>query len=273
MGLAVPNAAGGAISVALATAAVVLLPEPGLRPAAARTLRRLTPGARRMVFAGAGLAGAGLLVGMQWWLAMGTAAAGAVAARRLPVRSPSPDTAELRRVALLLDLLATCMAAGMPVAQAISAVLDADAEARQDGSAAQGAAHREGGRAPTPSNMAFQQSVSGRAGVRPVLAEVAALLALGADPDSAWQVAAREPLLQPLAGAAVRSAVGGVRMGAAVRQHAADLRARCLTMSERSAARAGVAMTAPLALCFLPAFVCLGLAPVVIGLISSLHIW
>lgn len=272
-GIAVPNPAVGAIALILATAAVVLLPGPGLGPASARRFRRLTPGARRMAFVAAGLAGAGLLAGMPWWLAIGTGAVGGVAVRWLPVRSPPPDAAEFRRVALLLDLLATCMEAGMPVAQAIAAVLDAGAGAWQDSSAALGSAHRGRDGTPTTRDMGIRQSDSGRAGVRPALAEVAALLALGADPDSAWQVAAQEPLLQPLAAAAVRSAVGGVRMAAAVRQLAADLRDRCRTLSERSSARAGVAMTAPLALCFLPAFVCLGLAPVVVGLISGLHIW
>ena len=32
-------------------------------------------------------------------------------------------------------------------------------------------------------------------------------------------------------------------------------------------------MTAPLGLCFLPAFLCLGLAPVVVGLLASLHLF
>jgi hypothetical protein len=32
-------------------------------------------------------------------------------------------------------------------------------------------------------------------------------------------------------------------------------------------------MTAPLGLCFLPAFLCLGLAPVVVGLLSTLHLF
>ena len=36
---------------------------------------------------------------------------------------------------------------------------------------------------------------------------------------------------------------------------------------------AGVLMTAPLGVCFLPAFLCLGLAPVVLGLLGQLDIF
>ena len=42
--------------------------------------------------------------------------------------------------------------------------------------------------------------------------------------------------------------------------------------SARAAGRAGVLMTAPLGVCFLPAFLCLGLAPVVLGLLGHLTI-
>jgi hypothetical protein len=271
-GIAAPESVGGALALALAAAGLVLFPDPGRRPVVARVRRRIQPRTRRMAFGGAGLAGAGLLMGLPWWLAIGAGAAGMFSVRRLPVRSPPPDAAELRRAALLLDLLAICMEAGMPVSQAISAVLQAGGGAASDEPAGGAAGYSGGARAVT-ATVADAPGVSARPGVRDVLAEVAALLALGADPQSAWRAAARHPLLEPLAGAAVRSALGGVRMAGAVRQLSAELRARCRTLSERSAARAGVAMTAPLALCFLPAFVCLGLAPVVIGLISSLHIW
>jgi hypothetical protein len=32
-------------------------------------------------------------------------------------------------------------------------------------------------------------------------------------------------------------------------------------------------MTAPLTVCFLPAFLCLGLAPTIIGMVTSIHLW
>ena len=43
-------------------------------------------------------------------------------------------------------------------------------------------------------------------------------------------------------------------------------------MAEATAQRAGVLITVPLGLCFLPAFFCLGIAPVVAGLASQLSL-
>jgi pilus assembly protein TadC len=278
-GIAAPGSA--ALALALAAAGLVLAPAPARRVAAVHRGRRIPSGTRRMSFAGAGLTAAGLLLGLPWWLSLLAGAAGAVAVRRVPVRSPPPDQAELRRVALLLDLLATCLESGMPVGAAISAVLDTERptdvafsaipEMDEFAPALDIAVHQE--RPAVAPRWDGREPGRSRPAVQDVLAEVAALLALGADPPSAWRAASRHPLVEPLAGAAVRTAVGGVRMAGAVRQLAADHRSRCRALSERSAARAGVAMTAPLALCFLPAFVCLGLAPVVIGLLSTLHLW
>jgi pilus assembly protein TadC len=49
---------------------------------------------------------------------------------------------------------------------------------------------------------------------------------------------------------------------------AAQVRARAVDEAEARAQRAAVLIAGPLALCFLPAFVCLGVLPVVIGLAS-----
>ncbi|WP_335618081.1 hypothetical protein [Lentzea guizhouensis] len=53
-------------------------------------------------------------------------------------------------------------------------------------------------------------------------------------------------------------------------QQAAELagrtRADAVDQAEAKAQRAAVAVAAPLALCFLPAFLCLGVLPVVLGL-------
>ena len=59
----------------------------------------------------------------------------------------------------------------------------------------------------------------------------------------------------------------------AVREHGRQLREDARQDAARSAGRAGVAMTAPLGVCFLPAFLCLGLAPVVLGLLAQLSIF
>ena len=102
---------------------------------------------------------------------------------------------------------------------------------------------------------------------------VAAMLALGAPPSTAWQPADLDDDLAPIAAAARRSAAGGGGLAQAVREHAAQLRADAAAASVRAAGRAGVLMTAPLGICFLPAFLCLGLAPVVVGLLGQLEIF
>lgn len=113
----------------------------------------------------------------------------------------------------------------------------------------------------------------GGATARARLRSVAALFELGASPAVAWEPADGHPDLRELAGAARRSAVAGTPLAEAARQQAALLRAARAAEVQRSAGRAGVAMTAPLGLCFLPAFLCLGLAPVVVGLLGTLGIF
>jgi pilus assembly protein TadC len=98
------------------------------------------------------------------------------------------------------------------------------------------------------------------------LSEVADLLVLGADPNAAWARALEIPETAALARAARRTA----RSGAALARQAAELaertRAEARDQAEAKAQRAAVAVAAPLALCFLPAFLCLGVLPVVLGL-------
>ncbi|NUT53875.1 MAG: secretion system protein, partial [Saccharothrix sp.] len=50
---------------------------------------------------------------------------------------------------------------------------------------------------------------------------------------------------------------------------AAQARAEVADEAEARAQRAAVLVAGPLALCFLPAFLCLGVVPVVIGIVGS----
>ena len=176
------------------------------------------------------------------------------AVTRAPARRPAPVGGAL---AVHEDLLASCLDAGMAVAPALRAVAQALSGAGSAGPAD------------------FSAGITDLANGGPIAAldAVAAMLALGADPDTAWQHADLDPDLAPLAAAARRSASGGAGFADAVREHAAALRARAAAESVQAAGRAGVLMTAPLGLCFLPAFVCWGLAPVVVGLIGKLNIF
>jgi Flp pilus assembly protein TadB len=103
------------------------------------------------------------------------------------------------------------------------------------------------------------------------LRNVAALLRLGADPPEAW-AAADGGRLSELSRIAARSSVSGARLADACAQYAVRLRRAAVAADEARAQRAGVLCAAPLAICFLPAFVCIGVVPTIAGLAeSALH--
>jgi len=195
-----------------------------------------------------------------WWLIVPTAGSlGVVLARGSPGRSMAKRATDRRLVAVYSELFAACLDAGMAVAPALRAV-----SAVLTGSGPPGSGSGQGHLGPP-----------GGEGVGPlaILDSVAAMLLLGADPLTAWRIADVDELVAPLGAAARRSAAGGSGLADAVREHAAQLRADIAAASIRSAGRAGVLMTAPLGVCFLPAFLCLGLAPVVVGLLGQLNIF
>lgn len=98
-----------------------------------------------------------------------------------------------------------------------------------------------------------------------LLARVAALDALGAAPEQAWSGLPPDGPLGELARVAVRSADSGTKLAAGFERLAGDLRAERAGQAAVRAHRAAVFTVAPLAACFLPSFVCLGVIPVVVG--------
>jgi Flp pilus assembly protein TadB len=156
----------------------------------------------------------------------------AVGLRTLQSRPP-PRRAD-RSLALTLDLCAAALRAGRTPADAVAAAAPA---------------------ADPPTAAA--------------LLRVAGLLRLGADPVRAWAVLATDGPLAALASTAARSATSGIRSAAAFERLAADIRADCTAAATARAQRAGVLAIAPLAACFLPAFVCLGVVPVIVGVAQS----
>jgi pilus assembly protein TadC len=134
--------------------------------------------------------------------------------------------------------LAVCLEVGLPVAAAVAAAAE---------------------------------SLDGPAGEE--LRRVAGLLELGADPVQAWDVARRAPPLAAFARAAARSAGTGAALARSARAEATRLRAALGDAAETRAQRTAVLITAPLGLCFLPAFLVLGIAPVVIGLADDALSW
>ncbi|MBS4727731.1 type II secretion system F family protein [Mycobacterium sp. SM1] len=153
-------------------------------------------------------------------------------ARRRAAQDPDPLA-----VASSLDVLAVCLGAGMAVSAAAAAT-----------------AHC------APPRLAR------------VLRRAADLLALGADPAVAWSA---PPDLPPgsidtqtaaLLRLARRSAASGAALADGVAALAAQARQDATHAAGAAAERAAVLIAGPLGLCFLPAFVCLGIVPVVAGL-------
>ena len=180
--------------------------------------------------------GGGLAIGLLVGGAAGAVVAVVVAvAGERVLRSGAPDRTATERAALArdlpvaCDLLAVCLSAGVPVSGALAAV---------------------GEELPDP--------LGGR------LAAVARLYRLGAEPRRAWAGAAAE--LGALGRVLVRAGESGSAVVPALRSLAADGRADSRAAAEAAVQRAGVWVLAPLGLCFLPAFVCLGVVPLVLGI-------
>ncbi|WP_296395320.1 type II secretion system F family protein [Williamsia sp.] len=133
------------------------------------------------------------------------------------------------------DLFAVCLRSGMPVAAAAEVVSHS-----------------------APVEMAR------------TLRRASELLGLGADPAHAWEVPADAPASSvSLSAMARRSARAGSSPVRGLRELAETQRAAAQDNAAAAAERAGVAISGPLGLCFLPAFVCLGIVPVVVGLAGN----
>lgn len=91
-------------------------------------------------------------------------------------------------------------------------------------------------------------------------------LDLGADPVTAWRTVASEEPLAPLARAAARSAETGAPLSAVLAGIADDLRRDQHARADAAARAAGVKAVGPLAAAFLPAFLLIGVVPVVVSL-------
>ncbi|KUF15603.1 hypothetical protein AT728_25785 [Streptomyces silvensis] len=124
------------------------------------------------------------------------------------------------------------------------------------------------GAGPVEAAQAVGESLGGPVGER--LASGAAQVRLGGAPADAWRQVGRIPGAGALARLLERAAESGVPTAAPVARLAADCRAEQGRAATAGARRAAVLMTAPVGLCFLPAFLAVGVVPVVIGLAGGL---
>jgi pilus assembly protein TadC len=104
------------------------------------------------------------------------------------------------------------------------------------------------------------------------LGEVAGALRAGQPAAVAWERLAALPGGQGLARAAGRSADTGAALAATLERMAVEVRSARAARAQASAGRAGVLMVLPLGLCFLPAFLLAGVAPVVLSVLSGLDV-
>ncbi|WP_311932107.1 type II secretion system F family protein [Microbispora sp. H11081] len=179
-----------------------------------------------------------LLVGGPVGALAGTAAGAGVF---LAVRRREP--AEVRRcrerigadLPFAVDLIVACLRAGQPMSGAVETTAVA---------------------------------VSGPVGER--LSWAGAQMRLGAPPEEAWAALADEPALAVLARTMIRAAQSGAPVADVLTRLADDARRTARATASAAARRVGVHAVAPLGLCFLPAFVFLGIVPMVAGLAGQI---
>jgi pilus assembly protein TadC len=150
-------------------------------------------------------------------------------------RTEPVDTAEaMRQLPLAADLLAACVAAGA---------------------------------GPVIAAQAVGEALGGPVGQ--ALARGAAEVRLGGEPAGAWRRLAELPGAGALARLLERADESGLPAAGPAARLASDARAHWTRAATARARRAGVLISAPVGLCFLPAFIAVGVLPVVIGLAGA----
>ncbi|WP_084685557.1 type II secretion system F family protein [Nonomuraea coxensis] len=155
--------------------------------------------------------------------------------KRQPAQSQQDQQQLQTDLPFAADLMTACLLAGCPVSSATEIAADA---------------------------------IGGPLGRR--LTWVSSQLRLGADPEPTWALLAKDPALGQLSRTMIRATQSGTPVADALARLADDARATSRAAAAAAARRVGVKAVAPLGLCFLPAFVLLGIIPVVAGLASTL---
>jgi len=181
---------------------------------------------------------AGLVTAGGWWGGLGGVLVGLACARWMSRRPTSTQRAVARRVTAELpfavDLVAAALRAGAPPDAAARFVADAVGP-----------------------------------GVGDRLRRVERALRAGTPTAQAWSQIGEGDAAGRVARAAQRSGDSGAALAGALGRVADDLRADAVLAAEARARTAGVLVVLPLGLCFLPAFVLIGLIPVIVAVVGS----
>jgi pilus assembly protein TadC len=132
------------------------------------------------------------------------------------------------------------------------------------------AATLRGGAAPGDGVAVVAAALPGAAADR--LATVAARLSLGLDPVQVWEGLAADPELGRLGRALARAQASGAPVVASMERLADDLARAGRAETEERARAVGVKAALPLGLCLLPAFVLVGIVPLVVALLAALDL-
>lgn len=132
------------------------------------------------------------------------------------------------------------------------------------------AAALRAGATPDMAAMVVGDSFPGLLGER--LAKVSRALQLGMTPGEAWDRLSDVPGADRIIRAAVFSAENGTGLAWALERLGDDLRMTRQLEAESAARRMGILGVVPLGLCFLPAFLLTGVAPVVIAITQSMPV-
>ncbi|MEU2024237.1 type II secretion system F family protein [Streptomyces sp. NPDC016469] len=154
---------------------------------------------------------------------------------RLAAETKARTAEAARQLPMAADLLAACLSAGAGPVEAAEAV---------------------------------GESLGGPVGDQ--LARTVAEIRLGGDPAVVWGRFGEIPGAAALAGCLDRAGSTGAPAAEPVARIAEALRAERARAAVARAQRAAVMVSAPVGLCFLPAFLAVGVAPVVIGLAGGL---
>lgn len=219
---------------------------PGARlrspPVPERPSRGGTRGRRQRLVGAAATAGSALLlvVGLGWWGIPAAAAVGIASYLVLGRLASAEMERQQERVFAQLpqacDLLAVALEAGLPLRRAVDVIAEV---------------------------------LGGPLG--DLLAELAAKVQLGVEEAQAWrELGAAQPVLAALGREVARTVGSGVALSRSLRALGAESRKDAAAAAQVRARKVGVRSVLPLMVCFLPAFLLLGVVPIIGGVVQHL---